>query len=244
MKVNLLFLLLIEVLIMFSCATTKKTSQQITQMTTEEMLNDSTLTDTLSNYFLLDYANSLTSKEYELLLDSIKNETSIDFFSLRMAHTHTNHYSPYESQSQIILHETDKAIEQKEYKVALEKVNKILDDNFLSISAHLYKGYIHKTVGDTAISQYHYKIYEGLIKSIAESGDGKTPKTAFIVISTKEEYELLDYFYMYSTGQSLINEDGHSFDILKAVDRTDNKEYDISFNIDLPYTSMSKMFSD
>ena len=41
--------------------------------------------DSLSNYFLFDYIQSLTAEDYTVKLDSIKNGESNDFFTLRMS---------------------------------------------------------------------------------------------------------------------------------------------------------------
>lgn len=54
--------------------------------------------DSTSNYILLDYASKLSDNYYFTLLDSIKNDQSKDYFSLRMAYTKTKDYSPYDTE--------------------------------------------------------------------------------------------------------------------------------------------------
>jgi hypothetical protein len=49
-------------------------------------------------------------------------------------------------------------------------------------------------LGDSLKSEYHYNIYDGLLNSIYDSGDGISPETAYIVITTKEEYDFLNWF--------------------------------------------------
>ena len=75
-------------------------------------------------------------------------------------------------------------------------------------------------------------MFEGLLDSIRKSGDGKTSDAAFVVISTDEEYVLLNFLGLRATGQALINEKGHSYDKMTAVDPKTNETVVYYFNID------------
>ena len=230
-------LLLLTLLFLFSCSAQKEVIKN--EIPAEK---DAVKIDTTSNYFLFDYINNFTKDDYQKKLDSIKNGASGDFFTLRMAYTKTPEYSPYNTGASLTLKSVEAALDSAKYDQALKMVNSILSDNFVNIRAHLYGGYIYKQLNDTDQSDFHYWCYEGLINSILYSGDGKTPKTAFIVITTKEEYEILYYYRLSFSQQSLINADGHSFDILQAKDNTINEEYEIYFNIDIPFGSLAKAF--
>jgi hypothetical protein len=56
---------------------------------------------------------------------------------------------------------------------------------------HLRVAMCFKEKGDLRSYTYHLGVFYGLLQSITSSGDGLTPETAFVVISVREEYELL-----------------------------------------------------
>jgi len=196
--------------------------------------------DTTSNYILFDYINLLTEDDYYSLLDSVKNGLSSDFFSLRMAYTKTKIYNPYDIEFDNLRKKIKLNIEEQNFEKALEIANKILDKRYIDIKTHLYCNYIYAQLNDSAKSDYHYNIYNGLMSSIYFSGDGKNEKTAFIVIEVSEEYDLLNWLKLNFSGQSLIIKDGYSFDIMRVFD--ENRETELFFNIDLALKHFSEEF--
>ena len=196
--------------------------------------------DTTSNYILFDYINLLTGNDYYSLLDSVKNGLSSDFFTLRMAYTKTKIYNPYDIKFDDFRKKIKLNIEDKNFKEALEIADKILEERYIDIRTHLYCSYIYAQLGDSARSDYHYNIYNGLMNSIYFSGDGKSEKNAFIIIEVSEEYDLLNWLKLNFAGQSLILKDGYSFDVMKVFD--ENKETELFFNIDLALKRFSEEF--
>lgn len=91
-------------------------------------------------------------------------------------------------------------------------------------------------------SKYHFNIYTGFLNSIYESGDGTSPKTAYIVIATDEEYAFLDWFGLEFKGQALVISGGYSFDSMKATNPKTKKEYEIYFNIELALDVLRRTF--
>lgn len=200
---------------------------------------ESALIDSLSNYPLFDYVESLEAEDYYALLDSVKNGTSEDFFTLRMAYTKTEEYSPYGIMESTLFLEIQKLIEASEYEEALSMLNGILDENYVKTRAHLYCGYIYEQMEDDENSEFHYDIYQGLMYSIYESGDGLLPETAYIVINTNEEYDFLSWYSLTPAGQSLIHKDGFNFDLMKARDQESGDEQEIYFNVSLAFRQLS-----
>jgi hypothetical protein len=54
-------------------------------------------------------------------------------------------------------------------------------------------------------AQEHIRMYRGLVDSILASGDGRTPQTAFVVISVAEEYAILRVFQLKPARQALLD---------------------------------------
>ncbi|GAB5522414.1 MAG: hypothetical protein Roseis2KO_02860 [Roseivirga sp.] len=86
-----------------------------------------------------------------------------------------------------------------------------------------------------------YQHYEALMQSLLTLGDGLSAKEALFVMSTSDEYSILNYLEMGSSSQSLISEDGHSYDRLDAVNAAEEKT-PYYFNIDIPFSSLSSSF--
>lgn len=198
--------------------------------------------DTLSNYMLFDYINSLTANDYIQYLDSIKNNLSDDFFSLRMAYTKTNDYSPYSIEDRERHSRIENLIESKKYESALVVIDSILNHNFIDIISHLYSNYIYDKINKSNESIFHKRIYNGLLESILLSGDGKTTNTAFIVVNTKEEYMFLNWLGLIFKEQNLIFADGYAFDLMKTNEESTNDEYEVYFNITLATNALKNSF--
>lgn len=156
-----------------------------------------------------------------------------------MAYTETAEYSPYGG-DRAARQQMFGALNGKDYSAALEFANKILAGNFLDINAQFGAFVAHRELNHTDDAAKHKFLFEGLIRSIEKSGDGKTPATAFVVISTDEEYVLLNWMGLRATGQALVAADGHSYDRMTALNPKTNEKTDYYFNIDKPFNWLGK----
>jgi len=172
---------------------------------------------------------------YETLLKRIKDgDKTVDFKELRMAYAESSRYSPYggDSEAQKAMFAAMRA---SQWDEALKQSAKILEKNYVDINAHFGAFVANHEKGITDKADFHKFVVQGLIGSITNSGDGKSTDKAFVVISTDEEYALLNYLDLRPTGQALINSGGHSYDKLTAVDPKTNEKYELFFNIDKPF---------
>jgi len=233
-------LLLLILGLFIACSSAQKTTNSTEHIKITAADGQTIKTDTISNYILFDYINLLTEDDYYSLLDSVKNELSSDFFSLRMAYTKTKIYDPYGVKIDGLREKIKLNIEEQNFEKALETANKILEKRYIDIRTHLYCSYIYTQLNDSAKSNYHYYIYNGLMNSIYFSGDGKSAKNAFIVMEVSEEYDLLKWLKLKQTEQSLIIKDGYSFDVIKVFD--ENRETELFFNIDLALKRFSEEY--
>jgi hypothetical protein len=118
---------------------------------------------------------------------------------------------------------------------ALKASEVVLASNFVDMDAHVGQYIAHRELKETDAAELHHKIYLGLLKSITDSGDGKTPETAYQVIDVHEEYVLLHAMGVgLPKSQSLLKKNGHAFDEIKFVDPNTQKESTIYFNVDIP----------
>ena len=181
-----------------------------------------------------------TKPTYEALLERVKkNDQSVDFKELRLAYTDTPDYSPYGGDAAARKNMFE-ALKAKEYDKSLANATAILKSNYLDIMGHFGSFVAQRELGHADLAAYHKSVFEGLLNSIRNSGDGKTLETAFIVISTDEEYALFNYLGLRPQGQALINEKDHSYDRMTALDPKTNQSVVYFFNIDKPFNWLGK----
>src|SRR5258708_2111074 len=143
---------------------------------------------------------------YEALLERVKKQDqSVDFRELRLAYTDTKSYGPYGGDV-VSRQKMFASLKANEYDKALESATTILTGNYLDIMGHFGSFVAHRELCHADLSTYHRFVFEGLLNSIKKSGDGKTMETAFIVISTDEEYALFNYLGLRPTDQALVKE--------------------------------------
>ena len=132
------------------------------------------------------------------------------------------------------------AINAKDYEKALTNAEAILAKNYVDINGHFGCFAAHNHLGHAEKAAYHKFVFDGLLNSIKNSGDGKTKDTAMVVISTDEEYAFFNWLGLRVTAQALINEKGHSYDRMTVLDPKTNESVVYYFNIDKPFSWLDK----
>jgi hypothetical protein len=171
--------------------------------------------------------------EYANLLSALKaGNTSIDYGRLRLSYVD----SPERKQAKDTSAE-EKAMSQdlqaKDFAAALKNAEVVLDSDYVNIDAHFVAFVAERELGDAAKAEFHRTVFRGLIDSIRNSGDGKSPEKAWVVISVDEEYVVLRTMGLRPSGQSLVMKNGHAYDVMKAKNE-DGKEETFYFNTDIP----------
>ena len=173
--------------------------------------------------------------EYATLLASLKaGKTDIDYARLRISYMDSPEYEAAKDVS-----ESGKAmieaLNKKDYPAALKNVEIVLDSEYVNMNAHFVAIVANREIGAKEKSDFHSAVFHGLIKSILDSGDGKSLEKAWVVINVQEEYVLLRVLGFAPSGQSLVNKDGHSYDVMKVKDADDGTERTFYFNVDIPF---------
>ena len=186
-------------------------------------------------------AQKLTAKDYDDLLAKLKKgDTAIDFTKLRFAYAETKDYSPYGIGADEKKALFD-AFNGKKYEEALKKAEEILKTNYVEMNAHFVAFVSNQELGKSEKSEFHRKVFTGLINSILDGADGKTAKTAYKVICVPEEYVVLNFLGLRRTSQALTDENGSKFDILTVVDNKTNESAKLYFNIDTVWKGYEKV---
>jgi hypothetical protein len=131
------------------------------------------------------------------------------------------------------------AMDKGDYDAALKIANDIIQHNMAEPEGHLLALVVYQKRQKQEEAAFQHKVIEAYVNSILSSGDGKSAKTAFFVVTESEEYFYLNVIMGVGlpSSQSLVSRDGHSYDLLKVKDHN-GKEQEIWFNVD---TSMNAM---
>lgn len=180
--------------------------------------------------------------KYQTLLVRLKQgDTTVDFLELRRAYADSPEYTdssdPDESKAMI------SAFNKKDYDQTIAHSKKVLEKCYLDIEAHQYAFLANREMHIPEEAEFHHRIAHGLIQAIFQTGDGKSPETAWEVLSTHEEYVMLHVLGLMPGSQSLMRAGKHSYDKLEAVDPKTEQRVGLYFNIDKPMGYLDRIFS-
>jgi hypothetical protein len=181
-------------------------------------------------------------QEYQALLERVKkSDASVDFGRMRQLQTQLDDYEPYG----VDVEESPlKLLQKGDSGKALAVAQQILAASYLDLESHSAAAKVAEERGDKAAAAHHQYVMNGILDSILKSGDGKTPATAYVVITVSEEYALMARLGLRVAQQHLLNDDsGHSYDLLEAVNPETRTAQEVYFNIDAIMTAANKMFS-
>ncbi len=118
-----------------------------------------------------------------------------------------------------------------DWNTALAAANALLDLNYTDIEAHLMCAAAYEKRGDGTQALFHRTVARGLAKSIADSGDGKTVDTGFVVIAVPEEYQFLAVNGFAVRQQALLQGKNGPVDAMTVVDRKTNETRTFYFDV-------------
>jgi uncharacterized protein DUF4919 len=180
-------------------------------------------------------------QSYEALLERIKRgDSTVDFGALRLALAASPAYRPYNPEAESLRKEMLSAYAAEDYDTAHDRARRLLQANYLDIGGQMVSALVEKRLGNTELARFHQFMAVSLLRSILDSGDGKSPETAYVVIATAEEYAVLNLLGLRPGEQSLIHANGHSFDRLRAVGRDAGEPVTLYFNVDLPIAWLAR----
>ncbi|MBZ5525605.1 MAG: DUF4919 domain-containing protein [Acidobacteriia bacterium] len=184
------------------------------------------------------------ASEYAGLRDRVKGgDLSVDFARLRISYIdspeHQNAKDTDDQKTQMI-----QAINAHDYKKAIHNAEIVLENDYTDMDAHFGEFIAYREQGDAKASEFHRAVFDGLIRSILNSGDGKSKEKAYVVASVHEEYVVLRVRKLQPGEQSLVSDQGHSYDLLEAKDPATGKTVELYFNVDVSMNHMMKIFGD
>ena len=189
------------------------------------------------------FSGSISAAEpsYDDLLAQIRSgKLDVDYAALRLSFAASPKYEPYGSATGTMAKDMITAFKADDCPTAIARAKEIMDANFVYIDAHRVTSLCHKKAGNEEGARQERAVADGLIRSVLQSGDGKTPQTAFVVIAIDEEYKALSALGLVPATQSLVTIEGRSFDKLDAKTRDGSQAVTLYFNVDLLQAQMMR----
>ena len=115
---------------------------------------------------------------------------------------------------------------------ALTAANQIIEHNMANPEGHLLAMMVLRKMGMDIFADKQRAILDAIVKSILESGDGKSAKTAWFTVNISEEYFIMNVVLgLKPKDQGLVQQDGHAYDEMTVVDDKGAKQV-LWFNTD------------
>jgi hypothetical protein len=178
-------------------------------------------------------------KKYEALLEKAKRgEGAVDYGALRLAFFETEDYSPLAGM--MVYRPLWGLVGQSNWAEAVKLADSVLEKNYVDANAHMVAYIARRELKEEEKAALHRRWAEGLLESIKTGGDGKSPQTAWHVISISEEYAVLRSMNLNPVGQALVNDKGHSYDVMTVTDPQSRAESRFFFNVDKPFSAYGR----
>ncbi|MBZ5531873.1 MAG: DUF4919 domain-containing protein [Acidobacteriia bacterium] len=175
--------------------------------------------------------------EYAALRDRVKSgDQSVDFARLRISYVDSPEFKNAKDTSEEST-KMSEAFKAREFKQVIKTAEVVLENNYTDLDAHFYAFTACRELGEVKQAEFHRAVFKGLVDSILHSGDGKTPETAYVVVTVHEEYVVLSMLGLQPQGQALLHDKGHSYDVMKAKDKKSGEAVTLYFNADIPFKS-------
>ncbi|TAE67003.1 MAG: DUF4919 domain-containing protein [Bacteroidetes bacterium] len=175
--------------------------------------------------------------EYNTLLKRFQNADTtlleMDCLMLYYGSVYQKNYHPYKH----ITWEDSlgRLTDAKNAPKALQMMDKILEENPVSLTAHIEGAYTFHAIGRKKESTQHLYQYNRLLYTIMTSGMGNSYENSIILISPKDAEVVLMSNQLSIVSKS-INGQNDKYYLVYLVKNREKKEYPIYFDITLAYT--------
>jgi hypothetical protein len=153
-------------------------------------------------------------------------DLDVDFRSLRFACAEQSHAAVNDNDVKAMIG----AFDAKHYRDAVNAARKILALDYPNLQAHLIASRSYQELSNPARARLHREIATGLLRSILQSGDGKTEKTAWVVVSIEEEYWTLAALGLRPDRQAYMNVGGRTFGLMTAENPNTHQKHAFYFD--------------
>lgn len=183
------------------------------------------------------------AKSYaELVAQAESGDAATDFTALRMAYSQSPDYDPYGSATGEKFAVLWPAFKARDCAKVLAVSDEMLKADYTLASVHVIRSECFRLTGDRDRDAREEMIGRGLANSLRASGDGKSTKTAIVVVTMSEERFMLVALGLREEKQSLINDGGHVYDLIEGANEAADGPKTAFFNVDALFAGMARKF--
>jgi hypothetical protein len=118
------------------------------------------------------------------------------------------------------------------YDPALSGAKEIIAHNLANPEGHVLAMLVYQKMGRDEDAKNERAIVDAIVRSILDSGDGQSAKTAWFTVDPSEEYFIISVVFGAQTkAQALVQQGGHAYDKMTVVDDK-GAEHELWFNTD------------
>lgn len=170
--------------------------------------------------------------DYAALVTAAKDgDPGVDFTVMRQAYARTPDYDPLGKKTDGLMHDAQAAFIAKDCKTALAKFKMAIAFNFTLSDAHALSAECLAQAGDKKGEAREEAIAQGLFNSIVSGGDGRSPKTAFWVVSRHEEEVVFAVAGLDGKGEGTLKTSQGLVDKFTVSDAKTGKKAAMYFNV-------------
>jgi hypothetical protein len=172
------------------------------------------------------------ASDYAALVTAARDgDPGVDYTVMRQTYTQTPDYDPLGKKTDGLMRDAQAAYIAKDCKTALGKFKMAITFNFTLSDAHALSADCLELQGDKKGEAREEAIAQGLFSSILISGDGKSPNTAFWVVTRHEEEEILAVAGLDGKGQATLTTKAGPVDKFATTDAKTGKKGALYFNV-------------
>lgn len=172
------------------------------------------------------------ASDYAALVTAARDgDPGVDYTVMRQAYAQTPDYDPLGKKTDGLMRDAQAAYIAKDCKTALGKFKMAIAFNFTLSDAHALSADCLELQGDKKGEAREEAIAQGLFSSILISGDGKSPNTAFWVVTRHEEEEILAVAGLDGKGQTTLSTQRGPVDKFATTDPKTGKKGALYFNV-------------
>lgn len=219
-KIKIPVVLLI-VLVSFSCVTQDIQNSEPMEIVSEESQKNTEIDVQDENQVIqiLDYTD---------LVNLCLSGEEINYTELRLTYTQSDYYNVHGSDTASRIKDLYRS---ESYEEAGDLIHQNVTKHLGEFNFVYYSILVFNKLEDDRAGFFRKILWE-IMDSIEESGDGLTEETAYFVISVDEEYIFMNIKNIDHKTQSLIENNGHTFDMFDIVPNDNYNSEVIYFNID------------
>ena len=176
----------------------------------------------------------------DLVAQAESGDTTTDYSALRASYAESDGYDPYSLKVRGLYDVIWPAFQAKDCAKVVSVSDQMLKIDYTLVSVHLMRADCFKQMGDSVRSAHEEAIGKGLAQSLLHSGDGKSIETAYAVVTMAEERFVLNALGLKEERQSLLNHDGHMYDLIQGPNENTGGPTSALFNVDALFAGMAR----